>query len=127
MTYDFLKDIKKEWQEDPKTSKIIKKLEEALNFVAHYNWDSKELRYKGRIVLVPNSTCIFMSRFWTEFFHMQGAKLKRSMVYHPQTDGQMEVINKCLETAQNHPLNMTTQGELQTQLSAIIDRWIMTQ
>ena len=52
------------------TSKIIKKLEEALSSVTHYSWDSKELRYKGCIVLVPNSTCIFTSRFWTELFQM---------------------------------------------------------
>ncbi|RWW54994.1 hypothetical protein BHE74_00038383 [Ensete ventricosum] len=26
--------------------------------MAHYSWDSKDLRYKGHIVLVPNSSCI---------------------------------------------------------------------
>ena len=82
-TSDFLKDIKREWQEDLETSKIIKKLEEAPSSVAHYNRDSKELCYKGRIVLVTNSTCIFNSRFWTKLFYMQGTKLKRSMTYHP--------------------------------------------
>ena len=86
LTSDFLEDIKKEWQENSDTSMIIKKLEEAPSSVAHYNWDSKELHYKGRIVLVTNSTCIFKSRFWTKLFHMQGTKLKRSMIYHPQTN-----------------------------------------
>ena len=116
-----------EWQEDSDTCKIIKKkLEEAPSPMAHYNWDSKELHYKGRIVLVTNSTCIFNSRFWTKLFYMQGTKLKRSTTYHPQTNSQPEVLNRCLETAQSHPPNMTTQRELQTQPSAIIDRRIVT-
>ena len=69
-TSDFLEDIKMEWQEDSETSKIIKKLEKGPSSVAHYNWDSKELHYKGRIVIMINSTCIFTSRFWTKLFHM---------------------------------------------------------
>jgi len=52
---------------------------------------------------IPNSIVsdrdpLFMSLFWQELFRIQGIVLKMISSYHPETDGQIEVVNRCLET-----------------------------
>lgn len=37
---------------------------------------------------------MFTSAFWIELFKLQGANLKFRSAYHPQADGQTEVVNK---------------------------------
>jgi hypothetical protein len=39
----------------------------------------------------------FTSNFWQELFKLQGTQLHLNSTYHPQTNGQTEVVNKCLE------------------------------
>ena len=48
--------------------------------------------------IISDHDRVFTSKFWQLLFHSAGANLHLSSSYHPQTDGQTERVNQCLET-----------------------------
>ena len=48
--------------------------------------------------IVSDRDPTFTSNFWQELFKLQCTQFHLSSAYHPQTDGQTEVVNKCLKT-----------------------------
>jgi hypothetical protein len=47
--------------------------------------------------IVSDRDSRFMSTFWQELFRLVGMALTPTTNYHPQTDGQTEIINKWVE------------------------------
>jgi hypothetical protein len=43
-----------------------------------------------------NHDPVFTRKFWSELFILSGVKLQLSSAFHPQSDGQSEVVNKVI-------------------------------
>lgn len=49
--------------------------------------------------IVCDRDAVFASKFWKEFFKLQGSRIRMSSAYHPQMDGQLESLNRSIETS----------------------------
>jgi len=47
--------------------------------------------------IVTDRDTVFLSNFWKELFKLYRVNLQLSTAYHPQSDGQTERVNQCLE------------------------------
>ena len=47
--------------------------------------------------IVSNQDNRFTGSFWQEVFILVGTELATSTIYHPQSDGQTEIVNKWIE------------------------------
>ena len=48
--------------------------------------------------IITDRDQVFMSSFWTKLFKQAATKLRYSSAYHPQYDGQLELVNRYVET-----------------------------
>ncbi|KAF0900269.1 hypothetical protein E2562_029820 [Oryza meyeriana var. granulata] len=47
--------------------------------------------------MVSDRDPVFTSKFWSELMHLLGAKLHMTSAFHPQSNGQTEAANKCID------------------------------
>jgi hypothetical protein len=65
--------------------------------VAKAFWENIVRLHGIPLTIVSDRDPIFTSNLWQELMKAAGTKLQFSTAYHPQTDGQSERVNQCME------------------------------
>ena len=88
---------------------VVDRLSKAAHFVAlahPYSASSVAQVYLDNVFklhgfpqsIVSDRDAVLLSDFWKELFSLQGVAMNMSSAYHPQSDGQTEVVNRGVET-----------------------------
>lgn len=68
--------------------------------------------------IISDRGSVFTSKLYTEFMRKLETKQKKSVAFHPQTDGQTERTNQTLETMLRHYVGSRTHGDWHLCLTA---------
>ena len=69
----------------------------AMQVALHY-MDSVFKLHGFPLAMISDRHKVFTSTLWQTLFKLTGIELRLSSAYHPQTDGQTERVNQCMET-----------------------------